>query len=208
MDLDLEEATVDRGHCKSLGDSILDLSRGPPDETREEHGSLVNVCGVECTVPDHKGIFYCNRVATEKGRCGYPTCRYHALRWSRKAFIRTRNPSMFPDLPKEEVYKRSIVIAGLKYETTRKELWSHFKECGGISWIGIVPDRWNGKPKGTAYLTFVSKESVTKAQLLSGSILLGWTIKISQKRVNIDDRFYFTQPESTERVYNEDSFSE
>lgn len=205
MDIDLEE-TSDLGDCKSLGDSLLHLSRGPPTETREEGGLTVNVCGVECTVSGYSGIFYCNRIASETGRSGYPTCHYHAHRWSRKAFIRTRNPSMFPGLPKQEVYKRSVVVVGLKYETTKKDLWLHFKDCGAISWIGIVPDRWNGRPKGTAYVTFSNKATVSKAMALSGSRLLDWTIKVSSKCNNIDDRFYFTPPEQ-ETIYNEESCS-
>lgn len=63
----------------------------------------------------------------------------------------------------EDAFGRSVRVDNLSKETTAKELFIHFRECGEIMWLSIVHDEMTGKPLGHAFLTFCKAESAQKA---------------------------------------------
>lgn len=83
---------------------------------------------------------------------------------------------------KLEVDSRSIYVGNVDYAATAEELEQHFNGCGAINRVTILCNRFDGHPKGFAYIEFSDKESVQTAMALDESLFRGRQIKA---RINL-----------------------
>ncbi|KAG6625172.1 hypothetical protein CIPAW_16G078100 [Carya illinoinensis] len=67
------------------------------------------------------------------------------------------------------------------FAATKGALALYFAKCGSVVNMVILTDEATSRRKGSAYVTFVSKESVEKALELSGSQFSSRTIKLRLK---------------------------
>jgi polyadenylate-binding protein 2 len=85
---------------------------------------------------------------------------------------------------KMEVDARSVYIGNVDYGATAEELESHFHGCGSINRVTILCNKFDGQPKGFAYVEFTDKDSVSTAMALDESLFRGRQIKVMPKRTN------------------------
>jgi len=95
---------------------------------------------------------------------------------------------------KAEIDSRSIYVGNVDYGATAEELEQHFHGCGSVNRVTILCNKYDGHPKGFAYIEFCDKESVQTATQLDESLFRGRQIKVVAKRTNIrgitrSDRF-------------------
>ena len=67
---------------------------------------------------------------------------------------------------------RSVFIGNLDFEEDEESLWRHFGKCGAIEYVRIVRDSRTNIGKGFAYVQFKELESVSKALLLDGKVMV------------------------------------
>lgn len=80
---------------------------------------------------------------------------------------------------KLKVDERSIYVGNVDYGATSEQLENHFHGCGTINRVTILSNKYNGHPKGCAYIEFADKESVSTAMTLDESLFRGRQIKVS-----------------------------
>jgi len=85
---------------------------------------------------------------------------------------------------KVEVDGRSVYVGNVDYGATAEELEQHFHGCGAIQRVTILCNKFNGSPKGFAYVEFTDKDSVDTAMALDDSLFRGRQIKVLPKRTN------------------------
>jgi len=85
---------------------------------------------------------------------------------------------------KVEVDSRSVYVGNVDYGATAEELEQHFHGCGSIQRVTILCNKFNGSPKGFAYVEFTDKDSVDTAMALDDSLFRGRQIKVLPKRTN------------------------
>lgn len=85
---------------------------------------------------------------------------------------------------KMEVDNRSIYVGNVDYGATAEELEQHFHGCGSINRVTILCNKFDGHPKGFAYIEFAEKESVQTAMAMDESLFRGRQIKVNPKRTN------------------------
>lgn len=85
---------------------------------------------------------------------------------------------------KMEVDARSVYIGNVDYAATAEELEQHFHGCGSINRVTILCNKFDGHPKGFAYVEFTDKDSVQTAMALDDSLFRGRQIKVMPKRTN------------------------
>merc|ERR1719187_2696448 len=85
---------------------------------------------------------------------------------------------------KMEVDNRSVYIGNVDYGANAEELEQHFHGCGSIQRVTILCNKFNGSPKGFAYVEFTDKDSVDTAMALDDSLFRGRQIKVLPKRTN------------------------
>merc|ERR1712228_814642 len=85
---------------------------------------------------------------------------------------------------KVEVDARSVYIGNVDYAATAEELEQHFHGCGSINRVTILCNKFDGQPKGFAYVEFADKDSVDTAMALDDSLFRGRQIKVMPKRTN------------------------
>lgn len=85
---------------------------------------------------------------------------------------------------KAEVDLRSIYVGNVDYGATAEELEAHFHGCGSINRVTILCNKYDGHPKGFAYIEFADKDSVQTAMAMDESLFRGRQIKVSPKRTN------------------------
>merc|ERR1719242_1086214 len=85
---------------------------------------------------------------------------------------------------KVEVDSRSIYVGNVDYGATAEELEQHFHGCGSINRVTILCNKFDGNPKGFAYVEFTDKDSVDTAMALDDSLFRGRQIKVMPKRTN------------------------
>lgn len=66
----------------------------------------------------------------------------------------------------------------MDYGATAEELEQHFHGCGSINRVTILCNKWDGQPKGFAYIEFGDKDSVQTAMALDESLFRGRQIKV------------------------------
>merc|ERR1711971_1110851 len=85
---------------------------------------------------------------------------------------------------KVEVDARSVYVGNVDYGATAEELERHFHGCGSINRVTILCNKYDGNPKGFAYVEFADKDSVDTAMALDDSLFRGRQIKVLPKRTN------------------------
>jgi len=85
---------------------------------------------------------------------------------------------------KMEVDNKSVYIGNVDYGATAEELEQHFHGCGSINRVTILCNKFDGHPKGFAYVEFSDKDSVQTAMALDDSLFRGRQIKVMPKRTN------------------------
>merc|ERR1719232_2251410 len=85
---------------------------------------------------------------------------------------------------KLEADSRSIYVGNVDYCATAEELEAHFHGCGAINRVTIMCNKYDGNPKGFAYVEFADKDSVDTAMALDDSLFRGRQIKVLPKRTN------------------------
>ncbi|XP_050381749.1 uncharacterized protein LOC126798748 isoform X3 [Argentina anserina] len=79
----------------------------------------------------------------------------------------------------ETVESRTVLVTNqVHFAATREALSLYFSKCGVVVNVMILTDTLTSKPKGSAYVTFASKESADKAVALSGATFLCRNLKI------------------------------
>jgi len=81
-------------------------------------------------------------------------------------------------------YFRSVYVGNVDYGATAEELEAHFHGCGSINRVTILCNKYDGNPKGFAYVEFADKDSVDTAMALDDSLFRGRQIKVMPKRTN------------------------
>ncbi|XP_042966000.1 uncharacterized protein LOC122299667 isoform X1 [Carya illinoinensis] len=82
---------------------------------------------------------------------------------------------------KEDSESRTVIVTNVHFAATKEALSLYFAKCGSVVNVVILTDEATSRRKGSAYVTFVSKESVDKALELSGSQFFSRTIKVLRK---------------------------
>nr|CAG4648315.1 EOG090X0FQT [Moina brachiata] len=85
---------------------------------------------------------------------------------------------------KMEVDARSVFVGNVDYGATAEELEQHFHGCGSINRVTILCNKYDGHPKGFAYVEFSDKDSVQTAMALDETLFRGRQIKVMLKRTN------------------------
>lgn len=85
---------------------------------------------------------------------------------------------------KMEADNRSIFVGNVDYGATAEELEAHFHGCGSVNRVTILCNKFDGHPKGFAYIEFTDKDSVQMAMAMDDSLFRGRQIKVSAKRTN------------------------
>lgn len=80
---------------------------------------------------------------------------------------------------KMEVDNRSIYVGNVDYGATAEELESHFHGCGSINRVTILCNKFDGHPKGFAYIEFGDRDCVQTAMAMDESLFRGRQIKVS-----------------------------
>ncbi|XP_037085738.1 polyadenylate-binding protein 2-like [Pollicipes pollicipes] len=94
------------------------------------------------------------------------------------------NPLNLSVEEKMEVDARSIYVGNVDYGAAAEELEQHFHGCGSINRVTILCNKYDGSPKGFAYIEFADKDSVQTAMALDESLFRGRQIKVMPKRTN------------------------
>lgn len=84
-----------------------------------------------------------------------------------------------------------ILSLKVDYGATAEELEQHFHGCGSINRVTILVNKYDGQPKGFAYVEFGDKDSVQTAMALDESLFRGRQIKVSSSHINIDQEEYY-----------------
>ena len=98
---------------------------------------------------------------------------------------------------KVEVDARSCYVGNVDYGATAEELEQHFHGCGSINRVTILCNKFDGNPKGFAYVEFTDKDSVDTAMALDDSLFRGRQIK-----VNIINRITIISERKLHRSWN------
>ena len=69
-----------------------------------------------------------------------------------------------------EVDARSVYCGNVDYGATAEELEQHFHGCGSINRVTILCNKFDGQPKGFAYVEFADRYSVVTAMALDDSL--------------------------------------
>ena len=86
---------------------------------------------------------------------------------------------------KVEVDARSCYVGNVDYGATAEELEQHFHGCGSINRVTILCNKFDGNPKGFAYVEFTDKDSVDTAMALDDSLFRGRQIKVNIINVSL-----------------------
>ncbi|KAL6134887.1 hypothetical protein ACLB2K_067115 [Fragaria x ananassa] len=79
----------------------------------------------------------------------------------------------------EETFgSRTVLVTNVHFAATSEALSLYFAKCGVVDNVMILTDTVTSKPKGSAYITFASKESVDKAVALSGTTFFCRILKV------------------------------
>lgn len=79
---------------------------------------------------------------------------------------------------------KSVYVGNLNYAATKQDLLIYFQVCGNINRITILCDRFNGHPRGFAYIEFHDVDSAIRAMTMDGTLFLGRLILVRPKRIN------------------------
>lgn len=73
-----------------------------------------------------------------------------------------------------------IYVGNLNYTSTKEQLEEHFSQFGDISEVALPEDKFTGKPRGFAFITFNNASDAQKAcDLANGQEFSGRTLKVN-----------------------------
>ncbi len=73
-----------------------------------------------------------------------------------------------------------IYVGNLNYNSTKEELQAHFSQFGGISEVALPEDKFTGRPRGFAFITFNNPADAQKAcEVANGQEFSGRTLKVN-----------------------------
>ena len=79
--------------------------------------------------------------------------------------------------------EKKLYVGNLSYDATREEVQSLFENYGAVSDVFIVKDRESGRPRGFAFVTMETKESMDAAiEALNGEEFMGRNLAINEAR--------------------------
>uniref|UniRef100_A0A2N9J6N8 RRM domain-containing protein n=1 Tax=Fagus sylvatica TaxID=28930 RepID=A0A2N9J6N8_FAGSY len=84
-------------------------------------------------------------------------------------------------LLEDDSESRTVLVTNVHFAATKEALSSYFDKCGVVVNLEILIDKATAQPKGSASVTFASKDSVDKALELSGTTFFSRTIKVLRK---------------------------
>jgi polyadenylate-binding protein 2 len=70
-------------------------------------------------------------------------------------------------------------IDQVDYGATAEELEQHFHGCGSVNRVTILCNKYDGHPKGFAYIEFADREAVATAMAMDESLFRGRQIKVT-----------------------------
>jgi nucleolin len=73
---------------------------------------------------------------------------------------------------------KTVFVGGLAFDIDEEKLRAHFGSCGSINTIRWGEDKTTGDFKGYAHIVFDDEEAVDAAVVLSGSELMGRSIRV------------------------------
>lgn len=74
-----------------------------------------------------------------------------------------------------------VFVGNLSFDTTKEELEALFAPVGEIAEVFVPTDRSTGRPRGFAFVTFASSDSVAQAiQKLDGASLGGRNLRVNE----------------------------
>ena len=80
-----------------------------------------------------------------------------------------------------------LYVGNLSYDSTKEDLQSLFETYGVVSDVFIVKDRESGRPRGFAFVTMETKESMLAAiEALNGQEFMGRALAINEARPRED----------------------
>ena len=80
-----------------------------------------------------------------------------------------------------------LYVGNLSYDSTQEDVQTLFETYGAVSDIFIVKDRESGRPRGFAFVTMDTKESMQAAiDALNGKEFMGRVLAINEARPRED----------------------
>jgi RNA recognition motif-containing protein len=82
----------------------------------------------------------------------------------------------------------NLYVGNLSSEVTEDDLRSTFEECGQISSVSIIKDKFSGTSRGFGFVEMSSKsEGTTAIDTLNGRELKGKSISVNEARPRADN---------------------
>jgi RNA recognition motif-containing protein len=83
----------------------------------------------------------------------------------------------------------NIYVGNLSYEVAEEDLQEAFESFGQVASVNILKDRWSGGSRGFGFVEMPEKDEAESAITgLSGKVLKGRTIRVSEARPRSQDR--------------------
>ena len=80
-----------------------------------------------------------------------------------------------------------LYVGNLSYDSSREEIQTLFEEYGGVSDVFIVKDHESGRPRGFAFVTMDTKESMLAAiEGANGKEYMGRVLMVNEARPRQD----------------------
>jgi RNA recognition motif-containing protein len=104
--------------------------------------------------------------------------------FTRSSFSRAEGDVQFvrflPTFQRQKLLPNDIFFCSTQvdYGATAEELEAHFHGCGSVNRVTILCNKFDGQPKGFAYIEFTDKESVQMAMAMDESLFRARQIKV------------------------------
>ena len=76
---------------------------------------------------------------------------------------------------------RSVYVGNVDYGSTAEQLEQHFSGCGQVNRVTILCNKFDGSPKGFAYIEFVEQTAVRVALMMDQTLFRGRKLKVGYK---------------------------
>lgn len=81
-----------------------------------------------------------------------------------------------------------LYVGNLSFQTTEADLRQAFEQFGAVTEVHIASDRYTGRPRGFAFVTFSTEaESKLAAEKLNGADMNGRQITVNEARPSAGD---------------------
>jgi RNA recognition motif-containing protein len=71
-----------------------------------------------------------------------------------------------------------VYVGNVDYGSTAEELEHHFSGCGQVNRVTILCNKFDGSPKGFAYIEFLEKRAIFEAMMMDQTLFRGRTLKV------------------------------